>query len=118
VEAKHLNQLVSYLDKNRPEGKMFNEYALGGYLLYALKQPPKVFIDGRTDMYGVQILSDYNSVKFSSSEREKLLEQYYVDWGFFEKDSELVAALKESESWQLIYTNDYYAVLTKTTQKP
>ena len=38
---------------------MFNEYALGGYLLYALNPPPKVFIDGRADMYGEQILSDY-----------------------------------------------------------
>jgi hypothetical protein len=98
VDAKHRNQLVSYLDKNRLEGKMFNEYALGGYLFYALKQPPKDSNDGRTDMYGVQILSDYNAVKFSSSEREKLPEQYDVDWVVFEKDSELVAALKESES--------------------
>ncbi len=118
VQANHLDQLVSYLDKNLPEGKMFNEYALGGYLLYALKPHPKVFIDGRADMYGEQILSDYNAIKFSSSEREKLLEQYDVDWVVFEKDSELVGALKESGSWQESYTNEYYAVLTKTTQKP
>jgi hypothetical protein len=97
---------------------MFNECALGGCLLYTLKQPPKVFIDGRTDMYGVQVLSDHSAVKFSSSEREKLPEQYDVDWVVFEKDSDLVVALKESESWKSIYTNEHYAVLTKTTQKP
>jgi hypothetical protein len=118
VKAEHLTQLVDYLDKNLPAGQMFNEYALGGYLLYALKQTPKVFIDGRADMYGEQILSDYNTVKFSSSERDKLLEQYGIDWVVFEKDSDLVAALEESESWKSIYTNEHYAVLTKTIQTP
>ena len=111
-------QLVDYLDENLPTGNMFNEYSLGGYLLYALKQPPKVFIDGRADMYGEQILSDYNAVKFSSSERDQLLEQYGIDWVVFEKDSDLAAALKESESWKSIYTNEHYAVLTKTIQTP
>ena len=53
---------------------MYNEYALGGYLLYALTPPPKVFIDGRADMYGEQIFSDYNTIKSSGSKREELLE--------------------------------------------
>ena len=118
VKAEHLTQLVDYLDENLPAGKMYNEYALGGYLLYALKQTPKVFIDGRADMYGEQILSDYNTVKFSSSERDKLLEQYGIDWVVFEKDSALVAALEDSESWKSIYTNEHYAVLTKAIQTP
>ena len=93
---------------------MYNEYSLGGYLLYDLKQTPKVFIDGRADMYGEQILSDYNAIKFSSSERDKLLEQYGIDWVVFEKDSALVADLKKTGQWQSTFTNDYYAVLTRT----
>ena len=97
---------------------MFNDYAMGGYLLYDLKQPPNVFINGRVDMHGEQIHSDHNAVKFSSAERAKLLKQYDVDWVVFEKDSELVTALKESESWQSIYKNEYYAVLTKDIQTP
>jgi hypothetical protein len=118
VKAKDLTQLVEYLDEHLPAGKMFNEYALGGYLLFALKEPPKVFIDGRADMYGEQILSDYNAIRFSVPERDKLLEQYGIDWVVFDKDSGLVVALKESESWDTIYTNEHYAVLTKSIQTP
>jgi hypothetical protein len=117
VEAKHLNQLVDYLEGNLPEGNVFNEYALGGYLLYALEHPPKIFIDGRADMYGEQILSDYNEIKFSNSGRKKLLEQYDINWVVFEKDSGLVEDLTKSDNWQSIYTNEHYAVLTKT-QRP
>ena len=97
---------------------MLNDYAMGDYLLYALKQPPNVFINGRVVMNDEQIHSDHNAVKFSSAERAKLLKQYDVDWVVFEKDSELVTALKESESWQSIYKNEYYAVLTKDIQTP
>lgn len=113
VEAKQLNQLVEYLDTNLPTGKMFNEYSLGGYLLYALTPPPKVFIDGRADMYGEQILSDYIKIKESESEREELLEKYDIGWVVFEKDSDLVTNLKKSGHWQVVYVNEHDAVLTR-----
>jgi hypothetical protein len=114
VEATQLNQLVGYLDENLPAGNMYNEYALGGYLLYALTPPPKVFIDGRADMYGEQILSDYNTIKSSNSKRGELLKQYDVDWVVFEKNSELIADLEKTGHWQSAFTNDHYAVLTRT----
>jgi len=114
VEAEQLNQLVGYLDKNLPTGNMYNEYVLGGYLLYALTPPPKVFIDGRADMYGEQIFSDYHTIKSSNSKRGELLEQYDVNWVVFEKSSELIEDLKKTGQWQSTFTNDHYAVLTRT----
>lgn len=113
VEAKNLNQLVNYLDENLPTGNMFNEYSLGGYLLYALTPPPKVFIDGRADMYGEQILSDYIKIESSSSEREELLEKYEIDWVVFQKDSNLISDLKKSGNWQTAYTNEHDTILTR-----
>ena len=113
VEAEDLNQLVYYLDENLPTGKMFNEYSLGGYLLYALTPPPKVFIDGRADMYGEQILSDYNKIESSSSEREELLEKYEIDWVVFQKDSDFISDLKKSGHWQTAYINEHDAILTR-----
>ncbi len=112
-ETSQLNQLVDFLDKELPSGKMFNEYALGGYLLYALTPPPKVFIDGRADMYGEKIFSDYNTIKSSHSKRDELLEQYDVDWVVFEKDSDLVTDLEKSGQWQPTFVNEQYAVLTR-----
>jgi tetratricopeptide (TPR) repeat protein len=42
---------VDFIRKNNLQGKMFNEYGYGGYLLYHLYPDYKVFIDGRTDVY-------------------------------------------------------------------
>jgi hypothetical protein len=116
VETGQLNQLVDYLDENLPTGNMFNEYSLGGYLLYALNPAPKVFIDGRADMYGERILKDYNTIVTSSSEREHALEKYDVEWIVFGKDSDLVSSLIKTGYWQKIYENDPYAVLTRANQ--
>jgi hypothetical protein len=113
VETEQLNQLVDYLEENQPTGNMFNEYALGGYLLYALTPPPKVFIDGRADMYGEQILSDYNSIRSSCSKRQELLDQYAIDWVVFDTSSDLLMDLKNSGFWQTAFENDDYEVLTR-----
>jgi len=60
VETEHLNQLVEYLDNDLRNGNMYKEQSLGGYLLYAFIPSLKVFIDGRANMYGEQILSNYS----------------------------------------------------------
>jgi hypothetical protein len=115
VKTEELNQLVEFLDRNQPDGNMFNEYSLGGYLMYALSSPPKVFIDGRADMYGDDILADYNSIRMSQSKRTKLLKKYNIDWVVFETGSDLVHFLQESPYWRTIYTNRRYAVLSRAT---
>ena len=38
---------AAFLKKNRISGNMFNPYAWGGYLIWALYPDHKVFIDGR-----------------------------------------------------------------------
>lgn len=117
VETEQLNQLVDYLDKNLPSGNMYNEYGLGGYLLYALTPPPKVFIDGRADMYGEQILADYGTIVTSSSGREELLEKYEIDWVVHEKESQLVKDLIRSSDWDPVFRNSHYAVLVKKDKR-
>lgn len=116
VETEQLNQLVDYLDKSLPLGNMYNEYSLGGYLLYALSPSPKVFIDGRADMYGEQIMSDYNSIAASSSGRDKKLNQYGIDWVVFERNSQLVKDLIRSGRWESTFSNAHYVVLVKQNE--
>ena len=114
TEFSEIEGLVDYLNTSVPEGNMFNDYVLGGYLIYALKLAPKVFIDGRADMYGETILSDYIAIKGSMTKREQLLDQYEIDWVVFEKNSERVKSLEDSGQWLTEYSNKHYAVLTRS----
>ncbi len=50
---------VAFLKKYRLEGPIFNDYIIGGYLLWALYPDYKVFIDPRHVPYYKQVAPDY-----------------------------------------------------------
>ncbi len=52
---------VEWLKENQVSGHLFNSYNWGGYLAWSLPQSP-VFIDGRADLYGNELINDWWSV--------------------------------------------------------
>jgi len=50
---------VEFLKKYKPEGLIFNDYVIGGYLVWALYPDYKVFIDPRGGLYMNQVFYDY-----------------------------------------------------------
>jgi hypothetical protein len=52
-------QEVAFLKKYRLEGPIFNDYVIGGYLLWALYPDYKVFIDPRHGPFSKQVAPDY-----------------------------------------------------------
>jgi hypothetical protein len=46
---------VRYIEKNRPPGPLFNHFDWGGFLIATLPNYP-VWIDGRTDLYGDELM--------------------------------------------------------------
>ena len=102
---------VAYLQGNLPSGNLYNEYSLGGYLLYAVDPPPKVFIDGRADMYGEEIFLDYKKISRLEEDPEGLMAQYGIDWVVFTTRSPLVVYLKETGRWRTVFEDDEVTIL-------
>jgi hypothetical protein len=50
---------VAFLKKYHLEGQIFNDYVIGGYLVWDLFPDYKVFIDPRGGLYGNQVFPDY-----------------------------------------------------------
>jgi len=55
---------VAFLKKSKLEGLIFNDYLIGGYLIWNLYPDYKVFVDPRSGLYLNQVFPDY--VKFTS----------------------------------------------------
>lgn len=104
---------VEYLSTNRPKGNVLNQYAWGGYMIYALRPEQPVFIDGRADMYGLKIFGDYQKIVQVDEKMDELLEQYNIKWIFYPKDSPLIRYLKQKKNWQEIYADELASILTK-----
>lgn len=104
---------VEYLNSAPMTGNMFNKYGWGGYLIYALQPPQPVFIDGRADMYGEEIFSDYQKVVRIDKEIDEILDKYKVNWVVYPHDSPLVRYLLVSRQWNEVYQDEEASVLLR-----
>jgi hypothetical protein len=103
---------VEWIECTRPQGRMFNRYRWGGYLIWRLWPQHPVFIDGRTDLYGDQVLRDYVEIATAGPRAMELLDQYDVTWAVI-RPGEPLGTLLECEGWGVAYQDDVAAVWAK-----
>lgn len=103
---------IEYLKERRPAGNMFNEHGLGGFLIYELSDP-RVFIDGRVDMYGEKIFADYLEIAKLGEKTDSLLDAYRIDWLIFSRQRPLIRYLKVSGRWDAAYEDEEVAILVR-----
>ena len=85
------------------EGKMFNDFNWGGYLLYRLWPDKQVFIDGWIDFYGEALTREYLQALNAEPGWETILDRYHVQWVIVAPTRPLAVRLDESAAWSLRY---------------
>ena len=108
-------EAINFLKTHRPAGKMFNNYAWGGLLIYEFGPELKVFIDGRADMYGKTIMHDYLKIINVSGQTDDLLKTYGIDWVIFKSSAPLIAYLKAGGRWQEMYQDKTASILVRVS---
>lgn len=98
-------QAVDWIQRNKPPGKLFNEYNWGGYLIWNLRKYP-VFVDGRTDLYNDDLLREYLQVMAGDGDWEKLLRENQINLILIEDGSNLGKALLEHPGWSRVYQDN------------
>ncbi len=96
---------VDFLRKEHVNGHMFNNDEFGDYLIYAAYPRYRVFIDGRSDMYGDEKIKEYLKVTTLGSGWEDVLKKYDIGWVFFGASSALSRFLYQKDGWRLIYAD-------------
>jgi hypothetical protein len=102
---------VDWLETNPQDGKMFNNFIWGGYLLYRMWPEQTVFIDGQTDFYGEALTREYTQVTTLTDGWESVLEKYDVSWVIVQSDKPLVKALQDEMGWSILYQDATATVL-------
>ena len=103
---------VNFLHETLPPGRLFNPYNWGGYLLWALPEYP-VFVDGRTDLYNDQIISEWLKIVRTEPGWQQMLAQYDVHLVLTETGSGLEKALQHEAGWKQIYHDSLAGVYQK-----
>ena len=113
VPDRYTQGAISYLKEHGYPGKhLLNEYSWGGFLLFSLDPPPKVFIDGRADMYGEKVFSDYGKLTYIHKDMEQILTEYDIDWILYPKDSFLIRYMGTKPEWVKVYSDEKISILS------
>lgn len=98
---------LDYVEAHGLRGRIFNTYHWGGYLIWRGHQ---VFVDGRAEVYGDEVLNEYSRAYRLKAGWEEPLERYGVEVALIESDSLLAAGMRESRRWQEVYRDDLATV--------
>ena len=102
-------EAVVWLEKNEQTGNVLNEYNWGGYLIWRLPEY-KVFVDGRTDLFGDEILGEWLSFLEGGEKLETFLKRWDVDYVLLQPDRRVVSGLLES-GWEKVYEDEQAVIL-------
>ena len=103
---------LNWITENQPQSQMFNSYNWGGYLTWDLRNDP-VFIDGRADLYGDEIIGQWWSIIRATDEGFDLLDHWNINFVLLEPDWPIVEALKD-ENWSVRFEDNISVVLEKS----
>ena len=114
------NQSADFLKDNNIKGPIFNNYDIGGYLIYHFYPQEKVFTDNRPEAYSVPFFEDiYIPAQQDNSVWQEQIEKYnfnaiffshrdYTPWG----QNFLIERIKDPE-WAVIYYDSYIIIFLK-----
>jgi hypothetical protein len=114
---------VAFLKKHHLEGPIFNDYGIGGYLVWALYPDYKVFIDPRGGLYRNQVFPDYMefTMKRVNAEDIRLFREKYpfkIAIIHYRQMNLIFDFLKAGDEWRLLYFENVAAVLIHKSLLP
>ncbi|NOZ81466.1 MAG: hypothetical protein GXP63_07425 [DPANN group archaeon] len=89
---------------------LFNDYAHGGVAIFKGYPRTKVFIDGRIDMYGEDMMKRYLIISEQLDGWEDLLAPYAIDGFLLSHGSPLERHLLGNRSFKLVYFDELVSV--------
>ncbi len=99
---------LDFLANNKMSGHILNEYNWGGYLAWHLREY-RLFVDGRTDLFGDEIIGEWIGLLNAEDGWQKRLEYWNIDYILIRPDRPLAAAA--AETWETLISGDELILL-------
>ena len=115
-----VNGAVGFFKKENMKGPIFNNYDIGGYLIYHLYPKERVFVDNRPEAYPKSFFEEtYVPMQEKDEIWQKELEKYKFNVIFFYRNdltpwaqSFLIRRVSDPD-WALVYANDYTIIFLR-----
>ena len=98
------------------QGRMFNPYGWGGYLIFSLYPDYQVFVDGRTVLHGGALLRDHYTILHENPGYQTLIDdKYQFDFMILPKEHGMLRTLPNN-SWILLFENSNSSLYLRRDQ--
>jgi hypothetical protein len=112
-EKKKPVTALEFLKKENLKSNMFNDDEFGDYIIYAAWPKYQVFFDGRSDMYGADLMKEYIKIINIKPGWDEVIKKYNIKWVIYKANSQLSMFLKERDDWKLIYADKVANIFVK-----
>ncbi|HVP21267.1 MAG TPA: hypothetical protein VMS73_05340 [Anaerolineaceae bacterium] len=102
---------ADWLVQNHAQGRLFDEYNWGGYLAWRMSEP-RIFVDGRTDLFGDEILGEWITTVQAGDGWQQILAKWDVNYVMVDPSRPLVKILPEN-GWKLLYQDSLAIIYGK-----
>ncbi len=109
-------EAVTFIEQKNLGGPIFNRYDWGGYLIWRLYPRERVFIDGRSDLYGLTedfVVQEYLKAYTAARDWREPLERYHVRLVLVDPQSPLAVRLDDDVEWSQVYADAQAVVFAR-----
>jgi hypothetical protein len=114
-ESRYPERTMAFIRDNRLPPQIFSVYAWGGYELWRLYPEYRVFMDGRTHVYGPDVLKDFLDVVNVSPRWQAVLDKWQVQTILALRASPLTETLLARGGWRLVFAEREAVVFVRET---
>lgn len=112
VAAKEPVAATEYLLSHHLPKQLYNSYDYGGWLIWKAQPDYPVYVDGRTEVYGDQLFSEYLVTAYLNENWQDPLDRYGVRTVMIGKGDRLHFLL-EAKGWHLEYEDSQARIYTR-----
>ena len=105
---------VAFLQTEKITQPIYNEYHWGGYLIWRLYPQYRVFIDGRADVYGDQLMEEFFKVHDGTMDWRKVLDQHGIQSVLVSPNTAIASLLRQDGSWQKVFEDPKAVVFVRS----
>ncbi len=104
---------ADFLEQQGLDRRVFAKDQWGGYLIYRFDGRMQIFLDGRSDHYGRELLQTYAKVIDVKPGWDAVLRQYGVQFVLAPPEHALASVLALSPEWKRVYTDSVATVFER-----
>ena len=115
-----LERAVNFVKGHKIEGPLFNNFDIGGYLIWQFYPEERVFVDNRPEGYSVKFFEEiYKPMQENPEKWKELSEKYGINYIFFgHQDNtpwaqEFLSNIKKDKDWPVVYVNEKAIIFLK-----